>query len=202
MSFGLKNAGATYQCAMVALFHDMVHKEVEVYVDDMIAKSQTEDEHLINLRKLFGRCQKYQLKLNPAKCTFRVKSGKLLGFIVSQKEIEIDPEKVKVILEMPEPRTEKQVRGFLGRLNYIARFIVQLTPTCEPIFKLLRKNQAVLWNNNCQEAFEKIKQSLVNPPVLMPPVTGRSLMTVLDESMGACWVSMMTLGRRNKPFTI
>ena len=115
---------------------------------------------------------------------------------------QIDPKKVKAILEMPEPRTEKQVRGFLGRLNYIARFISQLTPTREPIFKLLRKNQAVLWNSDCQEAFEKIKQSLVNPPVLMPPVTGRSLMTVLDESMGACWVSMMTLGRRNKPFTI
>ena len=75
----------------------------------------------------------------------------------------------------------------MGRLNYIARFISQLTPTCEPIFKLLRKNQAVLWNNDCQEAFEKIKQSLTNPPVLMPPVIGRPIflyMTVLDESMG------------------
>ena len=79
MSFGLKNVGATYQCAMVALFHDMMHKEIEVYVDDMIAKSRTEDEHLVNLRKLFGRLRKYQLKLNPAKCTFGVKSGKLLG---------------------------------------------------------------------------------------------------------------------------
>jgi len=89
----------------------MMHKEIEVYVDDMIAKSQTEDEHLVNLRKLFGRLRKYQLKLNPTKCTFGVKSGKLLGFIVSQKGIKIDPEKVKAILEMPERRTEKQVRG-------------------------------------------------------------------------------------------
>ncbi len=109
------------------------------------------------------------------------------NLVVSQKGIEIDPEKVKAILEMSEPRTEKLVRGFLGRLNYIARFISQLTPTCEPILKLLRKNQAVLWNSACQEAFEKIQQSLANPPVLMPPVTGRPLflyMTVLDESMG------------------
>ena len=68
---------------MVALFHDMMHKEIEVYVDDMIAKSRTEDKHLINLHKLFGRLRKYQLKLNPAKCTFGVKSRKLLGFIVS-----------------------------------------------------------------------------------------------------------------------
>ena len=72
-------------------------------------------------------------------------------------------------------------------LNYIARFISQLTPTCEPIFKLLCKNQAVLWNSDYQEAFEKIKQSLANPPMLMPPVTRRPFflyMTVLDESMG------------------
>ena len=123
MSFGLKNARATYQRAMVALFHDMMHKEIKVYVDDMTAKSKTEDEHHVNLRKLFKQLRKYRLRLNPAKCTFGVKSRKLLGFIVSQKGIEVDPDKVKAILEMPEPRTEKQVRGFLGRLNYIARFI-------------------------------------------------------------------------------
>ena len=187
MSFGLKNAGATYQRAMVALFHDMMHQEIEVYVDDIIAKSKSEEEHLVNLRKLFERLKKYQLRLNPAKCTFGVKSGKLLGFVVSQKGIEVDPEKVKAILEMPEPRTERQVRGFLGRLNYIARFISQLTAICEPLFKLLRKNQTDRWNEDCQEAFGRIKKCLMNPPVLMPPVPGRPLilyMTILDESMG------------------
>ena len=83
MSFGLKNVGATYQRAMVALFHDMMHKEIEVYMDDMIAKLRTKEEHLISLRKLFERLRKYMLRLNPAKCTFGVKSGKLLGFVVS-----------------------------------------------------------------------------------------------------------------------
>ena len=91
-------------------------------------------------QKLFKRLRKYRLRLNPAKCTFGVKLGKLLSFIVSKKERELDPHKVKAILEMPEPRTEKQVRGFLGRLNHIARFISQLTTTCEPLFKLLCKN--------------------------------------------------------------
>ena len=92
-------------------------------MDDIIAKSRTEEEHLVNLRKLFGRLRKYRLRLNPAKCTFGVKSRKLLGFVISPKGIEVDLDKVKEILEMPKPRTEKQVRGFLGRLNYIARFI-------------------------------------------------------------------------------
>jgi hypothetical protein len=137
MPFGLKNAGATYQRAMVALFHDMMHKEIEVYVDDMIAKSKDEESHIPALRKLFERLRKYQLKLNPAKCTFGVKSGKLLGFVVSNKGIEVDPDKVKAIQDMPAPKTEREVRGFLGRLNYIARFISQLTVTCEPIFRLL-----------------------------------------------------------------
>jgi hypothetical protein len=98
--------------------------------------------------------------LNPNKCTFGVKSGKLLGFIVSQKGIEVDPDKVKEIQNMPAPKTEKEVRGFLGRLNYISRFISHLTATCEPIFKLLRKDQIIEWNEDCQGAFDKIKHYL------------------------------------------
>jgi len=161
----------------------MMHKEIEVYVDDMIAKSKSEEKHLVNLRKLFERLRKFKLKLNPAKCTFGVRSRKLLGFIVSQKVIEVDPDKVCAILEMPHPCTEKEVRGFLGRLNYIAKFISQLTSTCEPIFKLLRKNQAVEWNEDCQEAFEKIKQYLQEPPIPRRSVPERPLilyLTVLD----------------------
>uniref|UniRef100_A0A2N9IQN8 RNase H type-1 domain-containing protein n=1 Tax=Fagus sylvatica TaxID=28930 RepID=A0A2N9IQN8_FAGSY len=113
MPFGLKNAGATYPAS-----HD----------------------HLTDLRKLFQRLKKYQLRLNPNKCAFGVTSGKLLGFIVSGRGIEIDPAKVQAIRSMPAPRTEKEIRSFLGRINYIARFIAQLTATCEPLFKLLRKD--------------------------------------------------------------
>ncbi|XP_052734034.1 uncharacterized protein LOC108321519 [Vigna angularis] len=199
MSFGLKNAGATYQRAMVTLFHDMMHKEIEVYVDDMIAKSESEEEHVLNLKKLFERLRKYKLRLNPAKCTFGVKSGKLFGFVVSQKGIEVDPNKVRAISEMPAPSTEKEVRGFLGRLNYIARFISQLTATCEPMFKLLRKNQVMVWNEDCQAAFEKIKQYLQNPPVLRPPEPGRPLilyLTVLERSMGCVLGQYDEAGKR------
>ena len=78
----------------MTLFHDMMHKEIEVFVDDMITKSRSEEEHLVNLRKLFERLRKYKLRLNPKKCSFGVKLGKLLGFIVSQKEIVVDLDKV------------------------------------------------------------------------------------------------------------
>ena len=123
MPFGLKNASPTYQRAMVTLFHDMMHKDFEVYVDDMIAKSRTTRDHLVDLRKLFRCLIKYRLRLNPNKCVFGASSGKLLDFIVSQSGIEVDPEKVQAIQDMPAPQTEKQIRSFLGKVNYIARFI-------------------------------------------------------------------------------
>ena len=88
---------------------------------------------------------------------------------------------------MPAPRTEKEVRGFLGRLNYISRFISHLTATCEPIFKLLKKDQMVRWNDECQASFERIKEYLQEPSILMPPVEGRTLilyLTVLGNSIG------------------
>src|SRR3954463_6984194 len=137
---------------MTTLFHDMMHKEIEVYVDDMIAKSSTEEEHIEYLLKLFQRLRKYQLRLNPNKCTFGVRSRKLLGFIVSQRGIEVDPDKVRAIQEMPAPKTKKQVRGFLGRLNYISRFISQMTATYGPIFKLPCKDQGVVWTEDCHNS--------------------------------------------------
>lgn len=109
MPFELKNAGATYQQAMVTLFHDMIHREIEVYIDDTIAESQTKEEYLVNLEKLFERLRKFRLRLNPNKCTFGVRSDKLLGFIVRQHGIEVDPEKVKAIQVMSPPKTEKEV---------------------------------------------------------------------------------------------
>lgn len=119
-----------YQREMVTLFHDMIHKEIELYVDDVISKPRTKEDHIVNLQKLFDRLRKFKLRLNPAKCTFGVRSGKFLGFIVIRRGIKVDPEKVRAIQDMPAPRTEKEVRGFMGRLNYIARFISHLTATC------------------------------------------------------------------------
>lgn len=205
MPFGLKNAGATYQRAMVTLFHDMMHKEIKVYVDDMIAKSRTEEEHILVLRKLFMRLRKFQLKLNPAKCTCGAKSGKLLGFVVSEKGIEIDPDKVKAIQELSPPRTQKEVRGFLGRLNYIAQFISQLTEKCDPVFRLLKKHNPGEWDEECQNAFNKVKQYLSNALVLMPPNSDKPLilyLAVFENSMGCVLVSMTNREGKKKLFTI
>jgi len=149
MPFGLKNAGATYQRAMVTLFHDMMHKEIEVYVGDMIAKSRHGEDHVKVLQRLFKRLQKFKLCLNPTKCVFGAKSGKLLGFMVSSRGIEIDPSKVKAICDLRPPTTTKEVRSLMGRLNYVARFICQLFETAKPFFKLLKNNAKIEWNAKC-----------------------------------------------------
>ena len=109
MPFGLKNVGATYQKAMVTLFHNIMHKEIEAYVDDLIAKSREDGSHAENLQKLFERLRKFRLKLNPVKCTFGATSGKLLGFIVNQKGIEVDPKKIQAIQNLPPPHTQKEL---------------------------------------------------------------------------------------------
>jgi len=116
MPFGLKNASATYQRMAMVLLHDMMHNKVEVYVDDMIGKSKEREGHIINLRKLFEGIKEYRLRLNPQKCTFGVTTGKLLGFLVCDRGIEVDPSKNKTILEIPPPKSKKEIRGFLGRL--------------------------------------------------------------------------------------
>ncbi|RVW20699.1 Retrovirus-related Pol polyprotein from transposon 297 [Vitis vinifera] len=149
MPFGLKNAGATYQRAATTLFHDMMHRDVEVYVDDMIVKSRGRADHLDALERFFERIRKFRLRLNPKKCTFGVTSGKLLGHIVSERGIEVDPDKIKAILDMPAPKTEKEIR---------------------------------VWNDDCQFAFEKIKEYLLSPPVLVPPTPGRPLLLYLSVS--------------------
>ena len=113
MPFGLKNFGATYQRMAMALQHDMMHNEVKVHIDDMIVKSKDRGSHTINLRKFFERIKEDRLRLNPQKCAFGVTTEKLLGFLVSDKGVEV-PSKIKAILEMPPPKSEKEIRGFLS----------------------------------------------------------------------------------------
>ena len=113
----------------------------------------------------------------------------------------MDPSKPRAIVEMPSPKTEKEVRGLLGCLQYIRRFIAQLTPICEPIFTLLKKNAQISWSDECQAAFDKIKQLLIKPPVLAPLTPGRPLLLYLSttqHSMGAVLGQHDKSGRKER----
>ncbi|XP_070004924.1 uncharacterized protein [Nicotiana sylvestris] len=111
------NAGETYMRAMATIFHEMIHREIEVYVDDVIIKSKKQSDHVKDLRNFFQRLRRYNLKLNPAKCAFGVLSGKLLGFVVSRCGIELDPSKIKAIQELPPPKNKIEVMSLLGRIH-------------------------------------------------------------------------------------
>ncbi|RVW95265.1 Transposon Ty3-I Gag-Pol polyprotein [Vitis vinifera] len=201
---GLKNIGATYQRATTTFFHDMMHRDVEVYVDDMIVKSRYRSNHLAALERFFEWIRQFRLRLNHKKCTFGVTSGKLLGYMVSERGIEVDPDKIRVILDMPAPRTEREVRGFLGRLQYISRFIARLTNIVSPFFRLLRKSQPTVWDDQCQRAFERIQEYLLSSPVLAPPAPGRLYSYTYPSQTwlwDACWLGSM-IRARIEPFII
>ena len=109
MPFGLKNSRATYQRLVNQMFSKQIGRNVEVYVDDMLVKSKEEEDHLVDLKETFNTLRQYSMKLNLSKCAFGVSFDKFLEFIVSQRGIEVNPEKVRAILEMSSPKTVKKV---------------------------------------------------------------------------------------------
>ena len=112
MPFGLKNAGATYQRVMTAIFHDIMHQELEDYVDDIVVKSKKREEHFYVLKKVFERCRAFKLRMNPLKCTFGVSSRKFLGFLVHNRGIDVNPAKATTIATMKPLVTVKELKSF------------------------------------------------------------------------------------------
>ena len=130
MPFGLKNAGATYQRLMNKMFHNQIGQNVEVYIDDMLVKTKDEANHLEDLEETFETLCQYRMKLNPSKCIFGVSSGKFLGFMVSQRGIEANSDKIKAVLEMTPPRTVKEVQSLTGRVAALNCFVSRATDKC------------------------------------------------------------------------
>ena len=136
--FGLKNAGATYQRLVNQMFNKQIGRNMEVYVDDMLVKSREAKTHLADLQEAFDTLRRYKMKLNPAKCLFGVSLGKFLGFMVFQRGIVVNPEKVKAILDMVSPKTVKEVQRLTGLVAALNRFDSKATDKFLPIFKVLK----------------------------------------------------------------
>ena len=139
MPFGLKNTEATYQRLVNRMFSHQIGKNVEVYVDDMLVKIKDEANHLDDLKETFNTLRKYNMKLNPAKCVFAIALGKLLGFMVSQRGIEANPNKVKAIIEVKSPKTVKEVQSLTGKVAALNRFVSRATDKCMQFFKVLKR---------------------------------------------------------------
>ena len=112
---------------------------MEVYVDDMLVKNKEELTHLDDLKETFATLKKYQMRLNPSKCIFRVASGKFLGFMVSQRGIEENPEKMQAIINMASPKSDKEVQKLTGMIAALNRFVSRATDKCLPFFKTLKQ---------------------------------------------------------------
>ncbi|KAI3457318.1 hypothetical protein Pfo_013981 [Paulownia fortunei] len=147
--------------AMQKIFDDMLHKNIECYVDDVVIKSKKREDHLLDLRKVLERLRRYQLKMNPLKCAFGVKSGKFLGFIVRHRGIEIEQAKVDAILKMPEPQDIHELKSLQGKLAYLRRFISNLAGRCQPFSRLMKKGIPFEWDKSCRNAFEMPGRPLI-----------------------------------------
>ena len=147
MPFGLKNVGATYQRLVNKVFKPLIGHTMEVYVDDMITKSREPKDHVRHLEETFELLRRYEMKLNPEKCAFRVSSGKFLGYLVSHQGIEANPEKIRAVIEMRSPRTVKEMQSLTEKLVVLNRFISQATDKCHLFFQTIKKERKMEWTS-------------------------------------------------------
>ena len=166
MPFGLKNAGATYQRLMDKIFKGLIGQAVEVYVDDIVVKSDSFEQHLKDLDEVFKALRRVNMKLNPEKCTFGVEGGKFPGFMLTHRGIEANPDKCQAILSMRSPNTVKEVQQLLGRLTALSRFVPRLAERTRLIVQLLRKGKKFIWDDQCEEIFKQLKEFLISPAVI------------------------------------
>jgi ribonuclease HI len=171
MTFGLKNAGATYQRAMNYIFHELIGKIVEIYINDVVIKSLDHESHLADVRKTLECTRKHGLKMSPKKCAFGVSAGEFLGFLVHEGGIEVGKKSMKAIDEVVPPTNLKELQSLLGKINFVRRFISNLSQRVLPFSPLLRvkKDQKFVWSDEQQKAFNEIEEYMKEPPILVPP---------------------------------
>jgi len=191
MPFGLKNTGATFQRAMDIAFAKEIHEFLVIYLDDITIFSKSDQQHLVHLRQVFTKCMKYGISLNPKKSLFRLEYGKLLGHIISKDGIWIYPTRIEAILQIPHPRNIRELQAFLGKLNFLRRFISYLGELIRLLNNMLKKystikwtleakikkDSTIKWTLEAKRSFEDIKLALTQTSVLISPMFGRHFIT-------------------------
>jgi hypothetical protein len=153
MSFGLKNAGATFQRSMDMTFSQQIGQNLEVYIDDLVAKTKEGHSHTNDLKEILGQVRKYRIRLNPTKCSFEVQAGKFLGFLLTRRGIEANPEKCQAIINMRSPSNIKEVQQLTGRLAALSRFLSCAGDKAFTFFASIKKKERFEWTPECEEAF-------------------------------------------------
>ncbi|GJZ33639.1 reverse transcriptase domain-containing protein [Tanacetum coccineum] len=169
MPFSLCNAPGTFQRCMMAIFHDMIEKTMEVFMDDFSVFRDSFDSCLSNLEKMLKRCEDTNLVLNWEKCHFMCREGIVLGHKISKSGIEVDRAKVDVIAKLPHPTTVKGVRSFLGHAGFYRRFIQDFSKIARPMTHLLEKETPFVFSKDCIDAFQTLKKKLTEALILVVP---------------------------------
>ncbi|GJX51526.1 reverse transcriptase domain-containing protein [Tanacetum coccineum] len=182
MPFGLCNAPGTFQRCMMAIFHDMIEKTMEVFMDDFSVFGSSFSTCLTHLEKMLKRCEDTNLALNWEKSHFMVKEGIVLGHKISKSGIEVDRAKIDVIAKLPHPTTVKGVRSFLGHAGFYRRFIQNFSKIARPMTHLLEKETPFYFSKECIEAFNTLKKNLTEAPILIAPDWNEPFELMCDAS--------------------
>ena len=169
MSFGLKNAGSTYQRMMTKMLEAQMGKNIEVYIDDMVVKSKIVSKHIGDFTNIFKILRGHKLRLNASKCSFGVGSRKFLGYMVTHRGIEVNPDQVRAINSLQPPWNPKEVQRLTGMTAALNRFISRSADRCRPFFLLMNKWKGFEWTNKCPQAFQQLKDYLSRPPIMSSP---------------------------------
>ena len=156
-----------------------------VYLDDVVVFGENLKVHNERLRDVFSRMRKYNIKLQPDKCEFLGKEVSYLGLVIGQTGVRPDEKRITAVKEYPEPRTTKELKGFLGLAGYYRRFIPNFSKIAKPLTELLKKNAPYVWNDKTNEAFISLKASLTTEPLLQYPEYSRPFILNTDASNDA-----------------
>jgi hypothetical protein len=169
MTFELKNGGAIYQKCVDTVLESQIGRNVEGYIDDIVVKSKKCGDLLDDLKESFDNLRKFKMMLNHKKCIFDVSSGKLLGYMVSSRGIDVNPKKVEAIENLQPPRTKKEIQKLVGMMTTLSRFISKLGECGMPFYRLLRKADGFQWDDQAATAFVELNQYLKSLLTLVPP---------------------------------
>ncbi|GBM73447.1 Transposon Ty3-G Gag-Pol polyprotein [Araneus ventricosus] len=182
MPFGLCNAPATFERLMETVLRGLSSEACLVYLDDIIIVGRTFEAHLNNLRKVFQRLQKANLKLSPKKCRFFQKEVTYLGHVISAEGVKTDPGKIKAVVDWPRPDKIHDLRSFLGLCTYYRRFVKNFSTIARPLHKLTEAKSNFNWTDECEKSFNSLKQALTSSPILTYPRTDKEFILYTDAS--------------------
>ncbi|GJT75060.1 reverse transcriptase domain-containing protein [Tanacetum coccineum] len=195
MPFGLKNAGATYQRLVDKAFQKQIGQNLEVYVDDLVIKSCTEQEVIRDIEETFKTLREINMKLNPKKCTFGMREGTFLGYKVNADGLKVCPDKVEAVLSLPSPKCLKDVQKLNGKLASLNRFLSKSAEKSLSFFKTLKKctkKSDFQWTAEAETTFKQMKKLIAELPMLTAPKEKEELIVYLAATKEAISAVLMT----------